>query len=155
MSGVLLETDNGTGRRFRLPTEAEWEFACRAGTTSPFHFGNSISIKQANYNGCAVYGGGRKGTYRRHTMCVGSFLPNAFGLFDMHGNVNEWCLDAYADDTYRFSPEDDPRCYGGEGAIRVVRGGAWCDDPARCRSASRSSARRRGTNGFRIVMEVE
>ena len=145
---------NGTGRRFRLPTEAEWEYACRAGTTSPFHFGRSISIKQANYDGCTPYDGGRKGTYRQHTMSVGSFLPNAFGLFDMHGNVNEWCLDAYSDNSYRFSAEDDPRSYGAEGCPRVARGGAWCNDPERCRSASRTGSRRRGTNGFRIVLEV-
>jgi formylglycine-generating enzyme required for sulfatase activity len=145
----------GTGRRFRLPTEAEWEYACRAGTSTPFHFGNTISVKQANYNGCATYNGGRKGTYRKHAMAVGSFVPNAFGLYDMHGNVNEWCMDAYAADFYQTSPDTDPRCFGGEGCQRVVRGGAWCDDPVRCRSASRSGSGWRPATGFRIVLEVE
>jgi eukaryotic-like serine/threonine-protein kinase len=146
---------NGTGRRFRLPTEAEWEYACRAGTSTPFHFGDTISVKQANYNGCFVYDRGRKGTYRQHTMSVGSFAPNAFGLYDMHGNIDEWCMDAYAGDYYRHSPETDPRCFGGEGAVRVHRGGAWSDDPADCRSASRSGNPRLRTIGFRIVMELE
>jgi uncharacterized protein (TIGR02996 family) len=145
---------NGTGRQFRLPTEAEWEYACRAGTTTPFHFGDTISVKQANYNGCHVYGRGRKGTYRQHTMAVGAFAPNAFGLYDMHGNVGEWCADAYSEDYYQHSPESDPRCFGGEGATRVRRGGSWLDAPVHCRSASRTGSDVLRAVGFRIVMEL-
>ena len=83
------------GKKYRLPTEAEWEYACRAGTTTPFHTGETISTSQAHYDGHYVYGNGAKGVYRERTMSVGSFSPNAFGLYDMHGNVWEWCQDWY------------------------------------------------------------
>ena len=81
--------------KYRLPTEAEWEYACRAGTTSPFYFGETISTEQANYDGNYVYGKGKKGIYRQKTTPVGSFPPNAWGLYDMHGNVYDWCQDWY------------------------------------------------------------
>ena len=82
---------------YRLPTEAEWEYACRAGTTTPFHFGETISTDQANYNGNFTYGNGKKGVYREKTTPVGSFPANAWGLHDMHGNVWQWCQDWYGD----------------------------------------------------------
>ena len=82
---------------YRLPTEAEWEYACRAGTTTPFHFGETISTDQANYNGNFIYGNGKKGVYREKTTPVGSFPANAWGLHDMHGNVWQWCQDWYGD----------------------------------------------------------
>ena len=82
---------------YRLPTEAEWEYACRAGTTTPFHFGETISTDQANYNGNFTYGNGKKGVYRKKTTPVGSFPANAWGLHDMHGNVWQWCQDWYGD----------------------------------------------------------
>jgi formylglycine-generating enzyme required for sulfatase activity len=144
-----------TGRLFRLPTEAEWEYACRAGTTTPFHFGATLSAKQANYNACYTYGRGKKGTFRQHIMSVGSFPPNAFGLFDMHGNVWEWCQDAFAESFYRDSPACDPRCYGAAGNQRVIRGGAWNMQPAHCRSAHRAAASWPGSVGCRVVLEPE
>ena len=82
---------------YRLPTEAEWEYSCRAGTTTPFHFGETISTDQANYNGNFTYGNGKKGKYREKTTPVGSFPANAWGLHDMHGNVWQWCQDWYGD----------------------------------------------------------
>ena len=82
-----------TGRTYRLPSEAEWEYACRAGTTTPFHFGATMTTDLANYNGNYTYGDGPKGMYLERTTEVGSFPPNAFGLYDMHGNVWEWCAD--------------------------------------------------------------
>ncbi|MCM8635550.1 formylglycine-generating enzyme family protein [Accumulibacter sp.] len=105
-----------------LPTEAEWEYACRAGSETPFHFGATISPEQANYDGNHPYAGGRKGEFRQKTVPVKSFAPNGWGLHEMHGNVWEWCADGlreYADETV-----EDPR--GPEGdATRVVRGGSW------------------------------
>ena len=122
---------------YRLPTEAEWEYACRAGTTTPFYFGNTISTSQANYNGnYFVYGDGRKGVSRQKTSAVGSFAANAWGLYDMHGNVWEWCQDWFAKDYYGRSPADDPT--GPDtGVSRVLRGGAWYYNPWDCRSAYR------------------
>jgi uncharacterized protein (TIGR03067 family) len=118
---------------YRLPTEAEWEYACRAGTQTPFHTGESISSDQANYNADIVYAKGKKGVMRAVTTPVGTFPPNAWGLFDMHGNVWEWCQDWY--DAY---PKDvtDPQGPA-TGEARVVRGGARYSAPAYCRSAYR------------------
>jgi formylglycine-generating enzyme required for sulfatase activity len=116
-----------TGKRFRLPTEAEWEYACRAGTTTPFHFGDTISTEQANYDGNYTYGRGKKGVYRQQTTTVGSFPANAWGLFDMHGNVWEWCADWYGP----YCQEDLKEL------ARVLRGGCWATSPDGCRSAGR------------------
>jgi formylglycine-generating enzyme required for sulfatase activity len=119
---------------YRLPTEAEWEFACRAGTKTPFHFGETISTDQANYNGKFTYGDGKKGVYREKTTPVGSFPANAWGLHDMHGNVWQWCQDWYGD--YPQKDVVDPQ--GPDvGKERVLRGGSWLDIPWSCRSASR------------------
>ena len=94
-----------TGREYILPSEAEWEYACRAGTTTPFHFGETITTDLANYNGNYTYGSGPKGVYREETTPVGSFSPNAFGLSDMHGNVWEWCEDNWHNN-YEGAPTD-------------------------------------------------
>ena len=121
---------------YRLPFEAEWEYACRAGTATPFHFGETISTDQANYNGDgAVYGDGKKGVFRRQTTPVGTFAANTFGLFDMHGNVWQWCQDWLGD--YPQKDVVDPQ--GPDtGLYRVLRGGSWNYSPQLCRSASRN-----------------
>ncbi len=115
-----------TRQTVQLPTEAEWEYACRAGTTTSFNTGETISTDQANYDGNFTYGAGRKGERRENTVVVGNFAPNAFGLYDMHGNVWEWCQDWYDGNAqyYKNSPTDDPP--GPEkGVTRVLRGGSW------------------------------
>jgi formylglycine-generating enzyme required for sulfatase activity len=128
------ELGRKTGKRFVLPTEAEWEHAARAGTTTPFHFGETISTDQANYDGNSAYGKGSKGVYRKTTTPVGSFPPNAWGLFDMHGNVWEWCEDWYG--PYASGDIKDPQG-GRKGTARVLRGGSWIGGPLMCRSAFR------------------
>lgn len=142
------------GKKYRLPTEAEWEYACRAGTTTPFSFGNTISTAEANYDGTYRYGSGVQGVFRGATIPVGSLKkPNAWGLHDMHGNVNEWCNSKYANYPYRA---DDGREEGGGKALRVYRGGYFGDDPAMCRSAARgldSPDYREFNFGFRVVLD--
>src|SRR5262249_13994061 len=96
------------GRVYRLPTEAEWEYACRAGTKTPFSFGRSLSSRQANFDGTKPYGAARGKSLGRPAP-VGSYRPNAWGLFDMHGNVFQWCADWYAKDYYENSPRRDPK----------------------------------------------
>jgi formylglycine-generating enzyme required for sulfatase activity len=142
------------GKTYRLPTEAEWEYACRAGTKTAFSFGDTISTDQANYNGNAVFGNGRKGVYRERPMPVGTFPPNAFGLYDMHGNVNQWCQDWYDKDYYKKSPRNDPVNETGS-EMRVLRSGSWGSYPGICRSANRSGSTpdyRNRTIGIRVVM---
>ena len=145
-----------TGRKVRLPTEAEWEYACRAGTKTPFHTGATISTLQANYDGSIAYGSGKKGAYLQKTCAVGSFPPNSWGLYDMHGNVSEWCSD-WKSGAYQAAKEMDPR--GPEkGQMRVVRGGGWFDPPRICRSAHRHGSgpdMRNADIGFRVVVTVE
>lgn len=94
-----------TGRSYRLPSEAEWEYACRAATTTPFYFGETITTDLVNYNGNYTYGSRPKGIYQEKTTVVGSFPPNAFGLYDMHGNLYEWCADPWHDN-YNSAPTD-------------------------------------------------
>ncbi len=126
-----------TGREYRLPSEAEWEYACRAGTTTPFHFGPTLTTNLANYDGNYVYGSEPKGVYREQTTDVGSFPPNAFGLYDMHGNVWEWCLDHWHDN-YEGAPTDGSAWIeGGDSNGRLLRGGSWYSNPWFCRSAYR------------------
>jgi formylglycine-generating enzyme required for sulfatase activity len=134
------------GRKYRLPSEAEWEYACRGRATSstPFSFGNSLSFTQANFDGNHPYGGAATGPYLKRTSKVGSYQPNSLGLFDMHGNVWEWCEDWYDADYYKGSPRCDPRGPS-QGALRVIRGGSWNLRGQFCRSARRI----RYTPGYR------
>ena len=138
-----------TNRPYRLPSEAEWEYACRAGTTTPFHFGETITTDLANYRGTdwkfedttypGFYGKGRRGIYREKTTPVGSFeVANAFGLYDMHGNVWEWCLDHWHSN-YEEAPTDGSAWLTeDENSPRLLRGGSWFTDPRDCRSAFRN-----------------
>ncbi|MBE9219135.1 bifunctional serine/threonine-protein kinase/formylglycine-generating enzyme family protein [Dolichospermum flos-aquae] len=142
-----------TGKNYRLPSEAEWEYACRAGTTTPFYFGESITPELVNYDGNYTYGSAPKGQYRQQTTDVGSFPPNAFGLYDMHGNVLEWCFDDYIDN-YSDAPKNGSALTG-RSSINLLRGGWWGDLPGDCRSAFRhdfSLDYYYGSNiGFRVV----
>ena len=143
-----------TGRTHRLPSEAEWEYACRAGTTTPFYFGETITTDLVNYNGNSTYGSGPKGIYREKTTVVGSFPPNPFGLYDMHGNVWEWCADPWHEH-YTGAPDDGSVWEsGGNTQYRVIRGGSWLNNPRNCRSAYRYVVEpdSRGRKyGFRVV----
>jgi formylglycine-generating enzyme required for sulfatase activity len=146
-----------TGRSYRLSSEAEWEYACRAGTTTPFYFGPTLSTDLANYDGNYTYGQGQKGTYREKNTAVGSFPPNGFGLYDMHGNVWEWCADRWHE-SYKNAPADGSVWdTGGEENRRVVRGGSWNNHPWACRSAYRDRYVRDGRDhdlGFRVALSL-
>jgi formylglycine-generating enzyme required for sulfatase activity len=118
----------------RLPTEAEWEYACRAGTTTPFSTGDNITTAQANFNGNFPYNNTPKGEFRGKTEPVGSFAPNPWGLYDMHGNIWEWCIDWY--DDYPLGDQADPQGPS-SGTFRIFRGGGWRNYAQLCRSAFR------------------
>jgi formylglycine-generating enzyme required for sulfatase activity len=152
----------GAGRTYTLPSESQWEYACRAGTATPFAFGETLTAELANYNASGPYGSGPKGEYREQTTPVGMFPANAWGLHDMHGNVWEWCLDDWHE-SYEGAPQDgsawlidasgldrekgegrrrNGRESGGEGketgvGLRLLRGGSWLLHPGGCRSAFR------------------
>jgi formylglycine-generating enzyme required for sulfatase activity len=147
---------NHTKREYRLPSEAEWEYACRAGTTRPFHFGETITTDLANYNGNYIFGNGVKGIYRKETTEVGSFkVANNFGLYDMHGNVWEWCQDHFHD-SYKGAPTDGSAWQDTNKSNnkRMLRGGSWFSNPVFCRSAYRSNSSLGNIDdyiGFRVV----
>ena len=142
-----------TGKRYRLPSESEWEYTARAGTRTPFHTGATISTAQANYDGDHVYGSGRKGVDREQTVPVGEFGPNEWGLHDVHGNVWEWTEDCW-NGSYEGAPADGSPWTRGDCDVRVIRGGSWENPPSASRSASRARshrATRNGDLGFRVV----
>ncbi len=129
-----------TGKEYRLPSEAEWEYACRAGTTTPYYFGESITKELANYAGS-------------ETTAVGKYPPNAFGLYDMHGNVWEWCQDNWHDN-YQGAPNDGIARVSSNSSNYVIRGGSWGSYPNLCRSAYRNSYLRDDRSldlGLRVV----
>ena len=140
-------------KTYRLPTEAEWEYACRAGTTTTFNTGDTINSDQANYDGTAIYGAGTKGVCRWKTMPVGSFAANKWGLYDMHGNVWQWCSDVFGDypnDTVSnpTGPAPDPK------AAHVLRGGSWGIDPVFLRSAARLDGAPGSRGGYNVRFRV-
>ncbi|NJO94379.1 MAG: formylglycine-generating enzyme family protein [Hydrococcus sp. RM1_1_31] len=141
-----------SGRRYRLPSEAQWEYACRGGTTSPFHFGKQLPQHLVNYHGWGGNGGKQEGT-----TTVGNFgVANAFGLYDMHGNVYEWCLDHWHDD-YEGAPIDGSAWLDNQEEERVIRGGFWLSYAKHCRSAHRDSSEpdsRSSVIGFRVVCDA-
>ena len=142
-----------TDHRYSLLSESEWEYVARAGTTTPFHFGRTISTGQANYDGDYTYGSGRTGVDRGKTVSVGSFSPNAWGVHDMHGNVWEWVEDCW-NDSYVGAPTDGSAWGSGDCVKRVLRGGSWISDPRSLRSATRlrnSTELRYFLNGFRVI----
>ncbi|TVR07156.1 MAG: formylglycine-generating enzyme family protein [Phormidium sp. GEM2.Bin31] len=163
-----------TGKNYRLPSEAEWEYACRAGTTTPFHFGETISPEVANYDGNSTYGQGKTGVYREKTTPVGSFkAANAWGLYDMHGNLYEWCLDDWHG-SYEGTPDDGRPWFEDDNYSdfeedwqhwlytilqhsnnKLLRGGCWYHNPGYCRSANRSNGnpdRCYSGRGFRVAL---
>lgn len=144
------------GRAYRLPTEAEWEYACRAGKLSPFAYGHELIPEEANFDCSARNDAGADRPPAGQTTRVDSFRTNLFGLFDMHGNVWEWCADWYRADYYRTSPPRDPPGPT-TGAFRVLRGGSWRHQAATCRSAYRNALapyHRDRYTGFRVLSPV-
>ena len=151
-----------TRRKYRLPSESEWEYACRAGTETPFYFGETITSNLANYRGDRVYAEEEAGEFRDRTTEVGMFPPNAFGLYDMHGNVWEWCQDMWHPDYYNAPKNGKARTpktdRGLDDDRSLLRGGAWESSPIRCRSAYRTRDERESRSeifGFRVVCEAE
>jgi formylglycine-generating enzyme required for sulfatase activity len=140
-----------TGKNYKLPSEAQWEYACRAGTTTPFYFGESITPDLVNCVGNYPYAAAPKGQYRKQTTDVGTFPPNAFGLYDMHGNVWEWCEDDWQKN-YINVPVNGSALIS-RSNIKLLRGGSWYYYPEDCRSACRNNNNRYLNNhiGFRVV----
>jgi formylglycine-generating enzyme required for sulfatase activity len=145
-----------TGRNYQLPSEAQWEYACRAGTSTPFSFGETLTVDVANFNGEHSFRDEPRGFYFHSTNEGGKFPPNAFGLYDMHGNLWEWCADNWLDD-YASSPRDSSPYQNKDNHYRVARGGSWHEPPALCRSAARLRVLETDADevmGFRVVCEV-
>ncbi|NEO53166.1 MAG: SUMF1/EgtB/PvdO family nonheme iron enzyme [Okeania sp. SIO3B5] len=146
-----------TGKKYSLPSESQWEYACRAGTTTPFYFGETITSELVNFNGNSTYADAPKGIYREETTDVGIFPLNAFGLYDMHGNVWEWCQDVWHDN-YEGAPTDGSAWEtGGNSNRRMLRGGSWYNGSKVCRTAGRNYGSANLLDfrcGFRVVSSV-
>jgi formylglycine-generating enzyme required for sulfatase activity len=157
-AGFARKLSEKTGMTARLPTEAEWEYACRAGTTMPFYTGETINTDQANYDGSVTpFGKGVKGVYRNKMLPVGSFKPNPWGLYDMVGNAQQWVADWYAADYYGKSPAADPKGPD-SGSFRVLRGATYSYGPRHCRSAYRDHLKasvQGDVISFRVVVECQ
>lgn len=144
-----------TGRNYRLPSETQWEYACRSGMTTPFSFGETLTVEVANFNGEHTFRDEPRGYYFHSTNEGGKFPPNAFGLYDLHGNLWEWCADNWLDD-YSSAPRDNSSYQNRDSEHRVARGGSWHEPPALCRSAVRLRVLERDADefmGFRVVCE--
>ena len=144
-----------TGRNYHLPSETHWEYACRAGTNTPFSFGETLTTDLANFNGEHIFREESHGVYRHVTTEGATFPPNAFGLCDMHGNLWEWCEDTWMDD-YSSSPRDGSSYQNKDGHDRVARGGSWHEPAHLCRSAARIHFVQSDADeyvGFRVVCE--
>lgn len=145
-----------TGRTYRLPSEAEWEYACRAGTTTPFSFGETLTTEIANFFADFSFTENYEENYRNTPAAADSFWPNDFGLYNMHGNVHEWCADDYHD-SYGSAPSDANKWLSNNTqASKVMRGGSWFNDIHLCRSAARdknTQVGRSNASGFRVVCE--
>jgi formylglycine-generating enzyme required for sulfatase activity len=145
-----------TERNYHLPSETQWEYACRARTSTPFSFGETLTSDLANYNGEHIFKDEPKGVYIHSTSEGEKYPPNAFGLYDMHGNLMEWCADNWVDD-YRMSPRDDSAYQMIGNPYRVARGGSWHDNPQLCRSAARIRFMQSDAEeyvGFRVVCDI-
>lgn len=146
-----------TGRPYKLPSEAQWEYACRAGTQTPFYFGQTLTDEVANYRATSTYNNGPKGKFLEETVDVTHFgLANAYGLCDMHGNLWEWCADHWHDNYDQAPTDGSPWLTKNSEANRVLRGGSWIDYPRNCRSASRDLYKpsdRFNSLGFRVSCE--
>ena len=146
-----------TGKSYRLPSEAEWEYACRGNTRSPFAYGETLTSQLADYASTFAYASETGTSYRQQTIDVGSLMPNAFGVYDLHGNVREWCADPWHEN-YHGAPNTSQVWHrGGKQAWRTLRGGSWANKPAHCRSAHRSGYPEHLLNraiGFRVAMSV-
>ena len=154
MQAFCLKLKEITKAPFGIPTEAQWEYACRAGTTTPFHFGSELNGKQANCDGTVPYGTDTKGLYLKKTSPVGKCPANAWGLHDMHGNVLEWCADRYGN-----YPNANIKDYvsASSGEDRILRGGSWCISACSCRAAKRfgiNPAYRRNYCGGRVFRSL-
>jgi len=147
-----------TGRQYRLPSEAEWEYACRGNTQTPFAYGETLTGELADYASTYAYAAETGSTYRRGTTSVGAFMPNAFGLYDLHGNVREWCADPWHENySGALSKSKVWNKGGSDRSLRTLRGGSWANKPAHCRSAHRSGYPEHLLNraiGFRVAMNL-
>jgi formylglycine-generating enzyme required for sulfatase activity len=151
-----LRLSKKTGRNYQLPSETQWEYACRAGSITPFSFGETLTVDVANFNGEHTFREEPRGFYFHATNEGGKFPPNAFGIYDMHGNLWEWCADNWLDD-YSSSPRDNSSYQYKDNRYRVGRGGSWHEPPELCRSSARLRVLESEAGeftGFRVVGDV-